>query len=1186
MVTTYQYLDGTERPVTVTRNGEVTHDAHGNVVAVRSPRYFDSADTLGYQQASEAFSYTRRNLKATHTVAAGAQAYANPDDAGWSAAKVRVTESWAYNLDRTLDTHTDFRGNGWQSLWSSCCAGRLVAQNDPLGAATTTAHDAQGNTTLSQKVHGLTIFNQQTTRFDARNRPIARTVWLVEQTGIDPQNPPIAGGGLAGDPAAHDGQGNTVGLTTRYLYDEDLTDGTGLDGSGTTVQKLDGSGSYTVDIDSLLTELEADLGAGFFGNGATGSATVTINPEDELSVTISDGAGRTVASGIIAQNGTPITWQTVSHDTLVAIAGVGQVVETTQIDALNHAQKTRTDGAGRTLETVDALGNVTTATFDAAGNQLSSRDPNSIGWNATYDARNRQITMADTQEQAEGKNRQTAYDAHGNVVGTTDAKGQSASSAFDARDRRVSETDRLAGVTSWRFDENSNLRHLTDAENQSPYKPTAWTYDARNLKLTEALPGHNPASQIGDADYDLKQFTYDLAGRVEVATDQKGNTVTHLYDMASRLLQRDYRLYGQTAISDSDVFSYGDAGRMATAQSGRYNNTVAFDYDVAGRLTSESLTVTFGQTTTYTVQSQYDAANRRTGITYPDGSIVARQYTARDQLAQIDYNSAMVATFAYDPASRRTSRTLGDTPGTQTAWVYGRQDNFPSAINSGIPGASFSYTYDANKNKLTEGISAPTANYGFNSTTYDSADRLTAWNRTDGNLDQAWGLSLVGNWATFTENQLQQTRTHTAVHEIATIDSNPIAHDATGNLTRDAGDTLDRYTWDFDNRLLAADVDQDGTAECGYQYDALGRRVSKTVPEGEGSATTVFVGTIQALEHSPHAMQVVAEYAADAAPGSPACKFVYAEYIDEPVLMVRLDGPAETHYYYHQNSLYSVAALTDATGAVVERYAYSAYGEPIFLDASANLLDPQASTVGNPYLFTGRRLDEETGLYYYRARMYDAELGRFVGRDPIGYRGGINWYEYVGGTPLHYCDALGFHGPNPGFGGIPDEMLPNLWPKDWGFTGFAHRLYYGPTSHVTKSFPTVTSLTCRCGDAISIAATAQVNLAAEFGVLGNVVGEGLEGSAGVVAGGEFSITVTLACNLAGHGDREITKRGLVTISFQWAPLHHEIAVRHRLFGWRVLWHSVTPSVWNVDVNAQEKIVSDNGGTCCDESGEL
>ncbi len=151
------------------------------------------------------------------------------------------------------------------------------------------------------------------------------------------------------------------------------------------------------------------------------------------------------------------------------------------------------------------------------------------------------------------------------------------------------------------------------------------------------------------------------------------------------------------------------SGSRRSAGRRENNSPVAFGYDTAGRLISESLTVTLGQTTTYTVQSQYDAANRRTGITYPDGSVVARQYTARDQLAQIDYNSAMVATFAYDAASRRTSRTLGDTPGTQTAWTYGRQDNLPTAINSGIAGASFSYSYDANKNKLTEGISSQSA---------------------------------------------------------------------------------------------------------------------------------------------------------------------------------------------------------------------------------------------------------------------------------------------------------------------------------------------------------------------------------------------------------------------------------------------------------------------------------------------
>ncbi|MDZ7617491.1 MAG: RHS repeat-associated core domain-containing protein [Patescibacteria group bacterium] len=436
-------------------------------------------------------------------------------------------------------------------------------------------------------------------------------------------------------------------------------------------------------------------------------------------------------------------------------------------------------------------------------------------------------------------------------------------------------------------------------------------------------------------------------------------------------------------------------------------------------MTSESLTVTFGQTTTYTVQSQYDAANRRTGITYPDGTVVARQYTARDQLAQIDYNSSMVATFAYDSASRRTSRTLGDTPGTQTAWVYGRQDNLPTAINSGVAGASFSYTYDANKNKLTEGISSPMANFGFNSTAYDPADRLTAWNRTDGNLDQAWNLSLVGNWATFTQNQVKQTRSHTAVHEIAAIDSNPIAHDPAGNLTRNAGDTLDRYTWDFDNRLASADIDQDGTAECEYQFDARGQRVSKTVPDGEGSVTTVFVYL---------GNQVVSEYAADALPASPERKFVYATYIDEPVVMIdrtamgTVAAGTDELLFYHCNSLYSLAALTDASAAVVERYAYSAYGKPIFLDAAANLLDPQASTVSNPYLFTGRRLDPETGLYYYRARMYDAELGRFVSRDPIGQNAGSrNVYQYVRSFAVGSVDPLGLSDA-PWFEVLPPDV--------------------------------------------------------------------------------------------------------------------------------------------------------------------
>jgi RHS repeat-associated protein len=66
-----------------------------------------------------------------------------------------------------------------------------------------------------------------------------------------------------------------------------------------------------------------------------------------------------------------------------------------------------------------------------------------------------------------------------------------------------------------------------------------------------------------------------------------------------------------------------------------------------------------------------------------------------------------------------------------------------------------------------------------------------------------------------------------------------------------------------------------------------------------------------------------------------------------------------------------------------------------------------ASAVGNPYFFTGRRLDFETGLYYYRARMYSPDMGRFLQTDPIGYGDGIHWYAYCGNNPVVLVDPEG-----------------------------------------------------------------------------------------------------------------------------------------------------------------------------------
>jgi len=84
--------------------------------------------------------------------------------------------------------------------------------------------------------------------------------------------------------------------------------------------------------------------------------------------------------------------------------------------------------------------------------------------------------------------------------------------------------------------------------------------------------------------------------------------------------------------------------------------------------------------------------------------------------------------------------------------------------------------------------------------------------------------------------------------------------------------------------------------------------------------------------------------------------------------------------------------VTDENGVIAESYSYDAYGTRTVYGATGQIISNQQSEVSNQYGYTGRRIDAETGLIYFRARYYSPELGRFISRDPLQFVDGMNLY--------------------------------------------------------------------------------------------------------------------------------------------------------------------------------------------------
>ncbi len=241
------------------------------------------------------------------------------------------------------------------------------------------------------------------------------------------------------------------------------------------------------------------------------------------------------------------------------------------------------------------------------------------------------------------------------------------------------------------------------------------------------------------------------------------------------------------------------------------------------------------------------------------------------------------------------------------------------------------------------------------------------------NTTESYSYDPVGNR---TASLGVSSYTTNASNEMTANSNASYTYDSNGNtLTKTVGSNTTSYTWDFENRLTSVTLPGSGGTVT-FSYDPFGRRIEKS----SSATTSIFAYDGDNLIEEANSS------------GAVVSRYTQTQNIDEPLAMLRSSATS----YYNADGLGSVTSLTNSSGAAAQTYTYDSFGN----------VTASSGSLTNPFQYTGREMDP--GLYYYRARYYDATLGRFTGEDPLRFGSGdSNFYNYVGQDPTNYMDATG-----------------------------------------------------------------------------------------------------------------------------------------------------------------------------------
>lgn len=622
------------------------------------------------------------------------------------------------------------------------------------------------------------------------------------------------------------------------------------------------------------------------------------------------------------------------------------------------------NASGQVASVTDPSGRVISYTYDGNGNPATvtrlAGTPNAVTRSFTWSSDNLLLSVTDEQGHATkltynqgclstvvdplGKTTAMQCDLQGRRIQTTDANGHTVSRSYAGGDLRTL-TDAMGRTVSFNVDALGRVTSVSDALGNTVTR----SYDSNGwLKLAQ------------DARGQVTTFGYDNEGHITSVGLSNQTSITYAYDARYRVNQRN------DALGQGEAWTYDVGGNLQTYTDRKGQMTTYAARDALGRFAK----VTFADGNTITADI-YDAANRIKQVTDSAYGTVTRSYDDLDRLTGESSPQGAITYAYYANGLRKTMLPAGQ---AQVTYVYD-DDNHIKSITQGSEVVGFSYD-DAGRRQTLSLPNGIVATYG-----YDNANDLTSISYANASGTAVGDLSYgydgagrrISQSGSLASNQLTPATTPAgqldANNRLTTFNGKTFTYDKNGNLT---GDGLNTYVWNARNQLVQ--VQQNGLTIVQYAYDATGRRIAKTI---NGVTTSLLYDNANVIQETQ---------------GTTVNPMLTGLGVDE--YFARNEGA--TRSYFLTDALGSTVGLTDSGATLFQRYQYDPYGN----------VTPIGSAT-NPYQYTGRENDG-MGLYYYRARYYSPQLGRFVSEDPIGFDGGQpNFYAYVGGSPAIYRDPSG-----------------------------------------------------------------------------------------------------------------------------------------------------------------------------------